>query len=113
MQEVQEVTEQLGQQKVADGVKFYIFTDRITFNMATDMGLVDKIEAAGALLTTDTCSWCMPVETMFGPDKVIASDSMKMRRLLAGDGKPTWRYGTLTDVVDAAVTGKFKPSRWN
>ena len=33
--------------------------------------------------------------------------------LLAGDGKPTWRYGTLTDVVDAAVTGKFKPSRWN
>ena len=113
LQEVQELTEQLGEQKVADGVQFYIFTDRITFNMAQDMGLVDRIEAAGALLTTDTCSWCMPVETMFGPDKVIASDSMKMRRLLAGDGKPTWRYGTLTDVVDAAVTGKFKPSRWN
>lgn len=111
--EVQELADQLGEQKVADGVKFYIHTDRITFNMAKDMGLVDRIEAAGAMLTTDTCTWCMPVETMYGPDKVIASDSMKMRRLLAGEGKPTWRYGTLTDLVGAAVTGKFRPSRWN
>jgi len=113
LQEVQEVTDQLQDQKVADGVKFYIHTDRITYNMADDMGLVAKIEAAGALLTTDTCHWCMPVETLYGPDKVIATDSMKMRRLLAGSGKPDWRYGTLTDLVGAAVTGKFKPSRWN
>lgn len=113
LREVQELTDQLKGQQVAEGVKFYIHTDRITWNMAKDMGLVDRIEAAGALLTTDTCTWCMPVETMYGPDKVIASDSMKMRRLIAGAGKPEWRYGTLTDLVGAAVTGKFKPSRWN
>jgi predicted aconitase len=64
------------------------------------------------LLTTDTCEFCMPVESMFGPDMVIASDSMKMRRLIAGEGKPTWRYGTLVDCVDAAVTGKFNPTPW-
>lgn len=111
--EVQEVVDQLEGQKVKEGVKFYIHTDRITWNMADDMGLVERIAAAGGLLTTDTCTWCMPVETMYGPDKVIASDSMKMRRLVAGAGKPEWRYGTLTDLVGAAVTGKFKPSRWN
>lgn len=111
--EVEEVADQLDGQKVADGVKFYIHTDRITFNLAKEMGFLARIEAAGAILTTDTCTWCMPVETMFGPDKVIASDSMKMRRLLAGAGKPDWRYGSLTELVGAAVTGKFKSSRWN
>ena len=55
----------------------------------------------------------MPIETMFGPETVIATDSMKMRRLVAGEGMPTWRYGSLTDCVNAAVTGKFKPTRWD
>lgn len=111
--ELQEVTEQLEGKKVKDGVQFFIHTDRATWTLAEEMGLVDRITAAGALLTTDTCEFCMPIENMFGPGTVIASDSMKMRRLTAGEGKPTWRYGTLTDCVDAAVTGKFRPSSRN
>lgn len=111
--EIQEVVEQLGDRKVKDGLTFLIHTDRATWILAEDMGLVKKIDDAGALLTTDTCEYCMPVEHIWGPDTVIASDSMKMRRLIAGEGKPTWRYGTLTDCVDAAITGQFKPSDWN
>ena len=111
--EIQEVVEQLGDSKVKEGVKFLIHTDRVTHVLAEHMGLVEKITNAGALLTTDTCEYCMPIENMYGPDTVIAADSMKMRRLVAGEGKPTWRYGTLTDCVNAAITGKFRPTHWN
>lgn len=111
--EIQEVVEQLGDDKVKEGVKFIIHTDRVTYVLAEHMGLVDRIVDAGALLTTDTCEYCMPIENMYGPDTVIAADSMKMRRLVAGEGKPTWRYGTLTDCVNAAITGKFRPTHWN
>lgn len=111
--EIQEVVELLEGKKVKAGVKFYIHTDHSTWSLAKEAGFVEKIHQAGAVLTTGTCEFCMPLETMYGPETVFATDSMKMRRLVAGAGKPTWRYGALTDLVDAAVTGKFKPTRWN
>lgn len=95
------------------GIKFYIHTDHPTYSLAEEMGLVRRIESAGALLTRDTCEFCMPIETMFGPEINIATDSMKMRRLVAGEGKPSWRYGTLANCVDAAVTGEFELPAWN
>lgn len=110
--EIQEVARFLDGRRVKDGVKFYIHTDHSTWSLAKESGLVDRITAAGALLTRDTCEFCMPVETMYGPETVIATDSMKMRRLVAGAGKPTWRFGSLVDCVNAAITGKFKSTRW-
>ena len=110
--EIQEVTRLLDGKRVKAGVKFYIHTDHSTYSLAKEAGLIERIAAAGALLTRDTCEFCMPVETMYGPDTVIATDSMKMRRLVAGKGKPTWRFGSLVDCVNAAVTGKFRPTRF-
>lgn len=111
--EIQEVVNLLDGRKVKDGIKFYVHTDHTTWSLADEMGLVQKIKDAGALLTRDTCEFCMPLETMFGPETNIATDSMKMRRLVAGPGKPTWRYGALSDCVNAAVTGKFSLPNWN
>jgi predicted aconitase len=113
IEEIREVAELLDGRKVKAGVKFYIHTDHPTWSLAKEMGLVDTIQKAGALLTRDTCEFCMPLETMFGPETNIATDSMKMKRLLAGEGKPTWRFGSLATCVDAAVTGKFDLPRWN
>lgn len=110
--EIQEVVRLLEGKRVKESVKFYIHTDHSTWSLAKEAGLVDKISSAGALLTRDTCEFCMPVETMYGPGTVIATDSMKMRRLVAGAGKPTWRFGSLKDCVNAAITGKFKTTRW-
>jgi predicted aconitase len=113
IEEIREVADLLGGRKVKSGVKFYIHTDHPTYSLAEEMGLVSKLETAGALLTRDTCEFCMPIETMFGPEINIATDSMKMRRLVAGEGKPSWRYGTLANCVDAAVTGEFELPAWN
>lgn len=110
--EIQEVARLLEGRRVKQNVKFYVHTDHSTYSLAKEAGLIDKISAAGAMLTRDTCEFCMPVETMYGPDTVIATDSMKMRRLVAGKGKPTWRFGSLVDCVNAAVTGKFRSTRW-
>lgn len=110
--EIQEAAKLLDGKKVKDNVLFLVHTDFTTWHLAWEMGLIEKIEKSGALVTRDLCPFSLPIEDMYGPEKVVATDSFKTVRLLAGEGKPQYCFGTLSDCVDAAVTGTFESTRW-
>jgi len=54
----------------------------------------------------------IPHDRLFGPKKVFAADSVKMVRLIRGVGKPNFVFGSITDLINAAVTGEFVSTRW-
>jgi predicted aconitase len=111
--EVQAAAKLLEGKKVKDGVLFFVHTDFTTWHLAEEMGLVEVIEKTGAYVTRDLCPFCLPLEDMYGPDKVVATDSIKTIRLLSGKGKPRYCFGSLEDCVNAAVTGSFRSTRWS
>ncbi len=86
-----------------------------TSQLAEASGLrerIERIERSGARLFHDACPGMIPPDRLFGPKKVFAADSVKMVRLVRGIGKPNFLFGPLTDLMNAAVTGKFVSTRW-
>jgi predicted aconitase len=110
--ELQELADLLDGRRVKEGVFFIVYTDRTNWEMARQSGLVDRIERSGARVYHDACPVMIPMDRLYGPDKVFASDSMKMVRLIRGMGKPSFLFGTLKDLVEAASTGLFRSTRW-
>jgi predicted aconitase len=110
--ELQEVADLLDGKQVKDDIWVWITTDPTTRDLARRSGIAQRIEKAGAKLYAGTCHFCQPIAETMGPEHVIATDSMKMPRLVAGEGKPKWVFGTLKDCVAAATTGKFVSTRW-
>jgi predicted aconitase len=111
--ELQEVAELLDGKRINDNIWVWITTDQTTRNMAREKGIVQRIERSGAKVYANTCHFMQPIAHTMAPDQVIATDSMKMPRLLGGRGKAQWVYGTLKDCLAAATTtGKFVSTRW-
>ncbi|MBI5324590.1 MAG: aconitase X catalytic domain-containing protein [Ignavibacteriae bacterium] len=59
LEQIRYVAEKLEGKKIADGVRCWICTNRMTRKQAEYSGFVEKIEEAGAKVVTDTC----PVES--------------------------------------------------
>jgi len=57
--QLQNVAEKLKNRSIADGVRFWICTNRMTRKQAEYSGIVERIEKSGAKVITDTC----PVES--------------------------------------------------
>ena len=90
-----------------ESVDFVIFTDRSIMAQAEANGIRAKIERSGARLYQDACPVMFPHRLRHGSDKVFATDSAKMIRLIRGAGKPSWYFGSLIDLIKAAQTGQF------
>lgn len=107
--ELQEIAEMLQGRQVKSDVDFVIYTDRSVMAQAEASGVRRKIERSGVKLYQDACPVMVPYRRMHDRQKVFATDSVKMIRLIRGAGNPCWYFGSLDELIDAAETGYFVP----
>ena len=89
LEQLRYVAGMMRRKKVAEGVRFWVCTNRITRRQAEALGYVKDIEGAGALVVADTC----PVES-------------HMRQSTCRE------YGLKTPNVEAMVTDSVKMARY-
>ena len=106
LEQIEEAARLLDGRKISANSALWIFTSRVIKLQADAKGLTKAIIDAGGLVMTDTCSAIgrvLPKGT-----KVVALDSAKQAHYLpAIMGIEAW-FGTTTDCIEAAITG-----RWN
>lgn len=105
IEQIWEVCQLLDGRRIGANTELWIFTARATRQLADQAGYTKRIEDAGGVLMTDTCSAIgrvMPKGT-----RVVALDSAKQAHYLpAIMGVQAW-FGTTADCVEAAVTGRW------
>ena len=103
IEQLRDVAQMLDGKKIR--THLWMFTSRAVKTVADMSGFTGKIEAAGGLVMTDTCSAiarAVPKGT-----KVVALDSAKQTHYLpAMVGIEAW-FGTTEDCINAALTGRW------
>jgi predicted aconitase len=106
LEQLQEIARLLEGKRISGNCNLWVFTSRAVKSEADALGYTKIIRAAGGALLTDTCSsiaQAIPPGT-----KVAALDSAKQTHYLpAIMGIQGW-FGSTTDCIAAALTG-----RWN
>lgn len=92
--------------------KLWLYTDYVFYSAAKKAGVLAKIEKSGARVVHSCCPGMIDRDIKAAESLVYATDSLKVARLMAGIGWPKNWLGTRQDVVNAAITGKFEPTRW-
>ncbi len=92
--------------------KLWLYTDYVFYSAAQKAGILAKIEKSGARVVHSCCPGMINRDIKAAESLVCATDSLKVARLMAGIGWPKNWLGTRRDVVNAAITGKFEPTRW-
>lgn len=109
LNEIREIATKLSGKKMSSNVAFWLQTDISTYLMAEFLGLTHTIEKSGAKIYHDTCMGNGPADQW---GKVnIATNSFKNIKLFAGRGQK-FLFGTLEDLIQAGVSGKFISTRW-
>ncbi len=110
LRELRELSGLMKGRRVSGDVAFWVVTSAAMRDTAKALGYLTDLEAAGALVVSDTC----PVLT-FSRDiaKVngftdLATNSAKMAHYSPGQFGVLARYGRLAQCVDAAVTGQWR-----
>ncbi len=110
------VAEKLDGRRVADGVRCWICTNRLTRRAAAEAGILRPIEDAGALVIADTCpveshlrqSTCrehaLPVPNV----RAMATDSFKMARYSADLIGCRTALGGFDQCIAAALSGRWR-----
>jgi hypothetical protein len=109
LEQLTEAARLLAGKKVSTNCNLWIFTSRAVKNQALEAGLLKPLSDAGAVLLTDTCSafaQALPPGT-----KVAALDSAKQVHYLPAIlGVQAW-FGSTTDCINAALTGRWSGER--
>lgn len=115
------VADKLSGKKIADGVRFWICTNRMTRKQADYSGYVSIIEEAGALVVTDTC----PVEShmRISTCREFGLDIPNVKAMVCNSGKMIRYVGdligckvALTDLdncISSALSGMYQPTKKN
>ncbi|MGO9287482.1 MAG: aconitase X [Polyangia bacterium] len=112
-EEVREVARLVKGKKVKEGVMLWVQTDTPSYHMAHHYGDAKVIEEAGGKIYHQTCMGMTPFRH-HPPGTVIGTDSFKYVKLCATFGDHHWIYANPASLVEAAITGVFKPSaRWD
>jgi predicted aconitase len=105
IEQIWEAAQLIEGRKVHENCALWIFTPRAIKSIADRNGYTQTIEAAGGKLMTDSCSAmsrAVPPGT-----KVVALDSAKQAHYLPAIlGLQAW-FGTTTQCIDAACTGRW------
>ncbi len=107
LEQLQEAARLLEGRRVSANSALWIFTSRAVKEQAQASGLIDVITKAGGVVMTDTCSafaQAIPPGT-----KVAALDSAKQAHYLPAIMNIQAWFGSTTDCIDAAVTGRWDP----
>lgn len=103
IEQIAEVCNLLQGRRISASCRLWLFTSRAVRDVADRQGLTQRIQDAGGVLLTDTCSaigLAVPPGT-----RVAALDSAKQAHYLpAMLGVQAW-FGSMRDCIDAAVTG--------
>jgi predicted aconitase len=109
LNEIRGIATKLSGKKIVSSVAFWLQTDIHTYLMAKFLGLTEIIERAGAKIYHDTCMGNGPADKW---GKVnIATDSFKNIKLFGGRGQ-RFIFGTLDELIQASISGKFISERW-
>jgi predicted aconitase len=108
--EVRQIAEMIDGKKVNKDVYFWVQTDTPTYYMAHHHGEAQAIEKAGGKIFHSTCFGLLPLRD-WGNDLNIATNSFKGIKLFGGQGQG-WMFGSMPDLINAAVTGRFVSTRW-
>lgn len=92
--------------------RLWLYTDYIFYQAAHKAGILAKIERSGARVVHSCCPGMILRDGKTAESLVYATDSLKIARLMSGLGWPKNWLGTRRDVVNAAITGRFEPTRW-
>jgi hypothetical protein len=108
--EVRQIARLIEGRRVKDGVHLWVQTDSVTYQLAQQHGEAAIIERAGGKIYHQTCLGMLMIS---GWDEKanFATNSFKEVKLfsaLTGG----WMFGTVPDLIDAAVTGRFVSRRW-
>jgi predicted aconitase len=106
LNQVAQVAKLLQGKKIKDGLTCWIHTNVATKAMAWQLGLAQIIEASGAVLTQDLCT-VLSIPESLGLTS-LATNSAKMAFYAPGSNKlKTW-FGTMSNCIDAAVSGVWR-----
>jgi len=116
LEQLRQVAEALEGERVAEGVRFWVCTNRMTRKQAEYSGYVQTIEAAGARVVADTC----PVESHMRTStcREYGLPTPNVRAMVCDSGKMIRYVGdligcqtALTDrdgCIAAAVSGRWE-----
>lgn len=105
-EELWTLSKKLQGKRIKSDVQLWIFVPQAFKAMAERNGILQTIEASGALVMRDSC----PFLGKFIPKgaRVMATDSAKQAHYFPNQFKmPTW-YGSMDDCVNAALTGVWE-----
>lgn len=106
LDQVRQITGLLGDRKVKEGVTLWVHTNMAVKAMAQELGLAEKIEKAGGVLTQDLCT-ILSIPEALG-FKTLVTHSAKMAFYApGGNGLNVW-YGDEKACIEAAVTGRWE-----
>jgi len=101
--ELQQIAELLDGQQIA--IELWISTARPTAEAARQLGLLGRIEGAGAKVVADTCFAVAPLQR---PGATIATDSAKGCYYGRGHNRLRVHLGSVERCVQAALTGRWR-----
>lgn len=106
LDQIAEVTGLIAGRRVNDNVTFFVHTNESVLATARREGLVDKLTAAGVMVTADNCA-VVSYEKL-PSDASLATNSAKMAFLASATSGVGILYGGVDDCVEAAVSGNWR-----
>lgn len=111
LNETRALAQRMAYQSCRDGVSMIVTLGRDVLARARTEGLVEQLESAGVTFVSDLC-WCSISEPVLPPNtRVLMTNSAKYAHYAPALCGREVRFGSLTDCVEAAVTGKAPTTR--
>ncbi len=104
IKEIQEIAELIKGKKVKEGTELWVATSRTAKQLSDKRGYTSVIEAAGGKFACDTCMAVAPLKGRF---KALATTSAK-GCFYSRQNLMKTRMGSMSECVQAAVSGKWK-----
>ena len=110
-EEVQQIARAIKGKKVHKDVYLWVQTDTPSYLMAQHYGEAKIIEDAGGKIYHQTCWGMNALSVDWGSDFTVATNSFKQFKIFGGLGHKVI-YGSLKELINAAVTGKYTSTRF-
>ncbi|HIK17980.1 MAG TPA: aconitase X catalytic domain-containing protein [Leptolyngbyaceae cyanobacterium M33_DOE_097] len=111
-EEVHQIAQALKGKKVNKDVMLWVQTDTPSYYMAQHYGDAQIIEEAGGKIYHQTCWGMNALSVDWGSDFTVATNSFKQFKIFGGLGHKVI-FGSLDELINAAVTGVYDSTRWD
>jgi hypothetical protein len=107
--EVNQLSQLLDGRKIAQGVEFWVQTNRTVYYWLEQTGLLESLNFSGVKITTDTCTltWPRSIWDNWG-FKLLVTNSAKFAHYAPGQTGSQVIFGNLQKCVEAALKGEVR-----